>query len=104
MKWSLFALILGACIDLIVGDPHSLPHPVVAIGKLISLLERLFRRLCPKTKGGEITAGALIWIAMLVQPNAAPQTAPAGARERDVLADPCRKVAARREHEGLYGA
>ena len=49
MKWSLFALILGACIDLIVGDPHSLPHPVVAIGKLISLLERLFRRLCPKT-------------------------------------------------------
>ena len=62
MKWSLFALILGACIDLIVGDPHSLPHPVVAIGKLISLLERLFRRLCPKTKGGEITAGALIWI------------------------------------------
>lgn len=62
MKWSLFALILGACIDLIVGDPHSLPHPVVAIGKLISLLERRFRRLCPKTKGGEITAGALIWI------------------------------------------
>ena len=62
MKWSLFALIPGACIDLIVGDPHSLPHPVVAIGKLISLLERLFRRLCPKTKGGEITAGALIWI------------------------------------------
>ena len=62
MKWSLFALILGACIDLIVGDPHSLPHPVVAIGKLISLLERRVRRLCPKTKGGEITAGALIWI------------------------------------------
>lgn len=62
MKWSLFALILGACIDLIVGDPHSLPHPVVAIGMLISLLERRFRRLCPKTKGGEITAGALIWI------------------------------------------
>lgn len=62
MKWSLFALILGACIDLIVGDPHSLPHPVVAIGKLISLLERLFRRLCPKTKGGELAAGALIWI------------------------------------------
>ena len=62
MKWSLFALILGACIDLIVGAPHSLPHPVVAIGKLISLLERRFRRLCPNTKGGEITAGALIWI------------------------------------------
>ena len=62
MKWSLFALILGACIDLIVGDPHSLPHPVVAIGKLISLLERLFRRLCPKSTGGELAAGALIWI------------------------------------------
>ena len=102
MKWSLFALILGACIDLIVGDPHSLPHPVVAIGKLISLLERLFRRLCPKTKGGGRAdldldcrnlggrSGAPSLGGTLAQP-----VAPAGARKRDVLADPCRKVAAR---------
>ena len=49
MKWSLFALITGFCIDLLIGDPHGLPHPVVGIGKLITLLERLFRCLFPKT-------------------------------------------------------
>lgn len=53
MKWSLFALCIGFCIDLLIGDPHGLPHPVAAIGHLISLLERLFRRLFPKTPGGE---------------------------------------------------
>ena len=58
MKWSLYALVIGCGIDLMVGDPHGMPHPVVGIGKLISLLEALFRRLCPKTKNGEILAGA----------------------------------------------
>ena len=62
MVWSLDALCIGFCIDLIVGDPHGFPHPVVGIGRLISLLERLFRRLLPKTKGGEIAAGACIWV------------------------------------------
>ena len=62
MVWSLYALCIGFCIDLIVGDPHGFPHPVVGIGRLISLLERLFRRLLPKTKGGEIAAGTCIWV------------------------------------------
>ena len=57
MKWSLFALCIGFCIDLLIGDPHGLPHPVAAIGHLISLLERLFRRLFPKTPGGGPPAG-----------------------------------------------
>ena len=62
MKWSLFALLIGFGIDLIVGDPHELPHPVVGIGKLISLLERRFRALFPRTARGEIFAGACIWL------------------------------------------
>ena len=62
MKWSLFALLIGFGIDLIVGDPHGLPHPVVGIGKLISLLERRFRALFPRTARGEIFAGACIWL------------------------------------------
>ena len=62
MKLSLFALPLGFLIDLILGDPQGWPHPVIWIGKLISLLERLFRCLLPKTPGGERLAGALIWI------------------------------------------
>jgi len=66
MKWSLFALVTGFCIDLAVGDPHALPHPVVWIGRLIAALEKCFRRLLPKTKGGEIAAGACIWLVTAV--------------------------------------
>ena len=62
MKWSLYALLIGFALDLIIGDPHGLPHPVVGMGRLISALERLFRRLCPKSRGGEIVAGGLIWV------------------------------------------
>ena len=38
MKWSLFALLVGFVIDLIVGDPHSIPHPVIGIGNFVSLV------------------------------------------------------------------
>ena len=66
MKWSLFALLIGFGIDLLVGDPHSIPHPVVGIGKLISFLEKGLRRMFPKTDGGEIAAGAVLWILVAV--------------------------------------
>ena len=72
MKWSLFALLIGFCLDLLLGDPHGFPHPVVAIGRLISLLERGFRRLFPKTKTGEIAAGACIWVLTVLVSTAVP--------------------------------
>ncbi len=62
MKWSLAALILGFCIDLVVGDPHSIPHPVVFMGKLITWLERILRRIFPKTVPGERIAGGVLWV------------------------------------------
>jgi adenosylcobinamide-phosphate synthase len=37
-------------IDLIVGDPRSLPHPVVIIGRFISHYERLWNRGSPKQR------------------------------------------------------
>lgn len=37
-------LVTAYVLDLIVGDPRSLPHPVVYMGKAISALERLIRR------------------------------------------------------------
>ena len=50
MRWTLLlALPIGFLIDLIVGDPHGWPHPVIWIGKLISFLEKRLRRACPKT-------------------------------------------------------
>ena len=38
-----YAIIIGFIIDFFVGDPHAIPHPVVAIGKLISFLDRKLR-------------------------------------------------------------
>ena len=60
--WSLRALILGFCLDLAVGDPHWMPHPVVFIGKLISATEKAMRKLFLKTVRGENFAGAAIWL------------------------------------------
>lgn len=36
----MIALTAGYLLDLVIGDPHGIPHPVVAIGKLISFLEK----------------------------------------------------------------
>ena len=72
MKWSLFALLIGFGIDLLVGDPHGIPHPVVGIGKLISFLEKGLRRLFPKTGGGEIAAGGVLWVLVAVICTALP--------------------------------
>jgi adenosylcobinamide-phosphate synthase len=58
----LLALPIGFVIDLIIGDPHGWPHPVIWIGKLISLLEKCLRRVFPKTPAGEKTAGAVLWL------------------------------------------
>ena len=72
MKWSLYALLIGFGIDLLVGDPHGIPHPVVGIGKLISFLEKGLRRLFPKTDGGEIAAGGVLWVLVVVIGTALP--------------------------------
>ena len=63
MKHELFyALLLGFLLDCLLGDPRSIPHPVVCMGKLISWLEKAFRALFPKTKLGENLAGGCIWL------------------------------------------
>lgn len=72
MKWSVLALVIGFCIDLIVGDPHSIPHPVIFIGKLISALERALRKLFPKTTLGENIAGGVLWLLVTTISTAIP--------------------------------
>ena len=42
-KWTPLALILGFVIDLLLGDPRWLYHPVRVIGKEISFLEKKLR-------------------------------------------------------------
>lgn len=70
--WSFGALFIGFCIDLIVGDPHSIPHPVVLIGKLISMLEKTLRKLFPETVKGENIAGGVLWLLVVAISTAVP--------------------------------
>lgn len=60
--YHLTALLLGFFIDLLLGDPHSIPHPVVWIGKLITAVEKVVRRIFPKTVRGENIAGGVLWL------------------------------------------
>ena len=66
------ALVLGFCIDLLFGDPHSIPHPVVLIGKLISAMEKLVRKIFPKTVRGENVAGGVLWFLVVLISTAVP--------------------------------
>ena len=72
MKWSLLALAIGFCLDLLLGDPHGLPHPVVGIGRLISLLEQGLRRLFPQSPRGENAAGGVLWLLVVLLSTAVP--------------------------------
>lgn len=44
MKLSLLALVLGFILDLIIGDPHGLYHPIRLVGNLIGFLEKHMNR------------------------------------------------------------
>lgn len=77
----------GFLLDCFVGDPQDLWHPVRSIGWLISWLEGRLRRCFPADKRGELAAGGLLVVLVLLATGAA-----TGA----VLAF------ARRIHGGLY--
>lgn len=62
----LAAAVLSFLLDLLLGDPAWMPHPVVWMGKAITGLEGLLRRVFPKTRGGELAAGAVLAILLPV--------------------------------------
>lgn len=54
------AALCGFVIDLLLGDPAWMPHPVVFMGRCISALEKLLRRIFPKTPKGELAGGVIL--------------------------------------------
>lgn len=50
----------GFCLDLLLGDPAWMPHPVVLMGRCIENMERFLRRSCPH----ELLAGAVLAAAL----------------------------------------
>lgn len=57
---TLGALVLGFILDLLIGDPHFLYHPIRLVGNLISVTEKGLRKIFPKTEKGEMTAGVFL--------------------------------------------
>ena len=59
-------MLLAFCLDLVMGDPRWLPHPVREMGRAISALEKGLRGLFPATPGGERAAGAVLALVLPV--------------------------------------
>ena len=63
---SAIALILGFCLDLLLGDPHFLYHPIRIIGNLIAWTEKWIRKCFPKTSGGELAGGTVTVLIVVI--------------------------------------
>ena len=67
LKYRAIVMLGAFVLDLLLGDPIWLPHPVIMMGKLIGFLEDRLRRIFPKTDRGERIAGiVLVLIVCLV--------------------------------------
>ena len=76
----LCAALGGFCLDLLLGDPAWMPHPVVFMGRCITKLEDFLRKISPnELLGGAVLAAALplvtlslstlaLWLCGLVHP------------------------------------
>ena len=56
----LWAALGGFCLDLLLGDPAWMPHPVVLMGRCIEKMERLLRKAC----SNELLAGVILAAAL----------------------------------------
>ena len=72
IKWTLAAVVIGFLIDLAVGDPRWLYHPIRAIGNMIALFEKILRNWFPKSPKGERSAGVLLVVLTVAVSTAVP--------------------------------
>ena len=62
---TLIAIVAGFILDLIFGDPHSLPHPICLIGNLISFLERNLRKVFGFSNTGLLFGGGVLVLVVI---------------------------------------
>ncbi|HIY07383.1 MAG TPA: adenosylcobinamide-phosphate synthase CbiB [Candidatus Evtepia faecigallinarum] len=60
----ILAAVLAFLLDLLLGDPDKLPHPVVWMGKAIGGLEKGLRKRFSPTPRGELTAGTILVLSL----------------------------------------
>lgn len=54
------AVLLGFLLDLVIGDPYSLPHPIRLIGNFISQSEKLIRKVLDKNPKNLLFGGFIL--------------------------------------------
>ena len=64
--FSIISLVIGYILDLILGDPRWLYHPVIFIGKVIKYTEIVLRKIFPKNKVGEFIGGLFLTIFVIL--------------------------------------
>lgn len=67
--------LIGMILDWIFGDPVWLYHPVRIIGKWISFLEKILRKVAGDQEGNEkklLIAGGILWILVILASAAVP--------------------------------
>ena len=60
------SVVMGFILDCIFGDPDFKLHPIRLRGNLISVSERILRRLFPKNKAGELAGGFMLFMIVSV--------------------------------------
>lgn len=121
MKYHAIAFSGGFILDLLLGDPPFLPHPVRLIGKLITVTEKKLRGRQLPENGREtnreiwqgivmtlvvcgivtVTAGALLWAAYRIHPYAGTFTE--CLMTYQILAVKCLKVESMKVYQSLKG-
>lgn len=61
-----FPLIIGYILDLLIGDPYRMPHPIKLFGNAISFAEKRFNRGVYLRLKGSLVAGALVLLVFFV--------------------------------------
>jgi len=65
MKEWLLALCVGYFIDLVLGDPYWLWHPVRGIGWIISTTEKIVRKIIKPKKTSELIGGGVLVVVVI---------------------------------------
>ncbi len=58
-------MIVGYVLDIFLGDPRWMPHPVRLLGRIIVYLEKVLRRVFPASPNGERLAGVVLAAGMI---------------------------------------
>lgn len=66
MNRFILPLIIGYLMDMVLGDPYNLPHPVCAMGWFINCSEKFIRKILPKSPKWERAGGFFLVILVVL--------------------------------------